>query len=67
MPKYGHYGIHYNNNSNNNSNFYFSDMSVYTPSQHHGLQVTNVDNIVMSYVLKTYYKEVWLFYCLGSA
>ena len=27
-------------------------MSIYIPSQHHGLQVTNIDNIVMSYVLK---------------
>ena len=48
-------------------NFYFSDISVYTPSRHHGLQVTNINNIVMSYVLKTYCKEVWLFYHLGSA
>ena len=35
-------------------------MSGYTPSRHHGLQVTNIENIVMSYVLKIYYKEVWL-------
>ena len=43
-----------NNNNNNNNNFYFSDMSVYTPSRHHGLQVTNINSIVMSYVSKTY-------------
>ena len=42
------------------------DMSVYASSQHHGLQVSNFDNIVMSYAFKTYYNEVWLVHCLGS-